>query len=75
MRRGWVYLALVAAAGLATFLWFASTEEVDPAATEPAAYDFFLWFYTVTAMAVALLLCLVAEIAVRLARRRAHSSA
>lgn len=75
MRRAWIYLAVVLAAGLATGVWFVNTEEVDPAATEPAAFDFFLLVFTVAAMAGALVLCLGAEIVVRLVRRRDRTSA
>jgi hypothetical protein len=74
MGRAWVYLAVVLAVGIATGLWFVNTEEVDPAATEPSAFDFFLWVYTVAAMVIALVLCLVAEVVVRLMRRRDRSS-
>ena len=66
---------MVLAAGLATALWYVNTEEVDPAATEPAAFDLFLRVYAMAAMAVALVLCLVAEVVVRLVRRRDRSSA
>lgn len=48
--------------------------KVDPAANEPAAFDFFLWIYTMAAVDAALLLCLVAEVVLRLTRRRSHSS-
>jgi len=75
MGRAWVYLAVVLGVGLATGLWFVNTEAVDPAATEPAAFDLFLWVYTVASMAVAVVLCLVAEVVVRLLRRRDRSSA
>jgi hypothetical protein len=74
MNRAWGYLAVVLVVGLATGLWFVNTESVDPAATEPAVFDLFLWVYTLTAMATALVLCLVAEVALRLVRRRSHSS-
>jgi hypothetical protein len=74
MSRAWVYVAVVLVVGLVTGLWFVNTQEVDPAATEPAAFDLFLWVYTLAAMAAALLLCLVAEVVLRLARRRSHSS-
>src|SRR5687767_14830555 len=50
MPRGWVYLAVVLAAGLATGLWFVMTEEVDPAATEPGAFDLFLMVFSAAAM-------------------------
>lgn len=73
MRRLLIYLTVVLAAGLAAGLWFVNTEQVDPAATEPAAFDLFLWVFTVAAMAGALVLCLAAEIVVRLVRRRDRS--
>jgi hypothetical protein len=50
MRRAWIYLAVVLAAGLATGFWFVNTEEVDPAATEPGAFDLFLLVFTGAAM-------------------------
>ncbi len=70
MRRPWIYLAVLLAAGLAAGLWFVDTEEVDPAATEPGAFDLFLLVFTAAAMAGALVLCVAAEIVVRLVRRR-----
>ena len=75
MRRRWIYLAVVLAAGLVTGLWFVTTEEVDPAATEPGAYYLFLWVSTVAAMVGAVALCLAAEIVVRLVRSRSRTSA
>jgi hypothetical protein len=63
-------VCLVLAVGCATALWFVSTQEVDPAASEPGAFGLFLWVYTVAAMAAAVVLCLVAEVVVRLVRRR-----
>ena len=73
MRRRWIYLTLVLAAGLGTGLWFIATEEVDPAATEPGAFDLFLVGFAVAAMVGALALCCVAEIVVRLVRSRRTS--
>ena len=72
MRRGWTYLAVVLAAGLATGLWFVATEEVDPAASEPGAYDLFLVVFAVAAMLGALALCLAAEVVLRLVRSRSR---
>lgn len=75
MSRAWAYLAVVLVVGLAASLWFVSTESVDPAATEPDAFEFFLWSYVLIASLAALALCLVAEVALQLVRRRSHSSA
>lgn len=75
MRRRWIYLAVVLAAGLAMGLWFVTTEEVDPAATEPGAYDLFLMVFTVAAMVGAIVLCLATEIVVRLVLSRSRTSA
>lgn len=70
MRRGWTYASLVLGAGLGTSAWWISTEEIDPAASEPGAYYLFLWVYTGTAMILMSGLCLLAEVTLRLARRR-----
>ncbi|GAA5124996.1 hypothetical protein GCM10023339_47430 [Alloalcanivorax gelatiniphagus] len=75
MSRLWIYLAAVLAAGLGAGSWFVATEEVDPAATEPGAYDFLLVVTAAAAMASALVLCLVAEIVVRLVQRRNRTTA
>ena len=37
MRRSWAYAGLVVMAGVVAGLWFTLTEDVDPAATDPAA--------------------------------------
>lgn len=66
---------MVLTAGLAAGSWFVSTEEVDPAATEPSAYDLFLWLFVMAAVAGAVVLCIAAEIVVRLVRRRDRRSA
>lgn len=74
MRRGWVYLAIVLAAGALGGLWFALTEEVDPAATEPAAYDLFLLIAVVLAAAGAAASCGLYELVHRLRGRRRRAA-
>ena len=73
MRRMWVYLGVVLVAAIAAALWFTATEEVDPAATEPAAYGLFLRITVAAAVAAAVFGCALWEGVLRAARRRDRS--
>ena len=69
MRRSWAYAGLLVMAGVVAGLWFTLTEDVDPAATDPAAYDFLLVITVVLAVTGAAAGCGLYEIVLRLRRR------
>lgn len=63
MSRIRLYLALTVLAGVAAGVWFAVTQEVDPAAPEPGAYDLFMALTVGIAMAAVGVACVLFEAA------------